>query len=78
MSGAERAGIQPTYRDNRGRVVLGDLIVAIDGREIGRKEGWTGPVGRVALRPWRNRMTVAGFVVEGTLIERFILRRNQK
>ena len=31
---AERAGIQPTYRDTRGRVVLGDLIVAVDGREI--------------------------------------------
>ena len=29
-SGAERAGIEGTYRDRRGRVVLGDLIVAID------------------------------------------------
>jgi S1-C subfamily serine protease len=33
-SGAERAGLEPTYWDRRGRVVLGDLIVAIDGHEV--------------------------------------------
>ncbi len=33
-SGAERAGLQPTYQDRRGRVVPGDLIVALDGREV--------------------------------------------
>ena len=33
-SGAERAGLQPTYRDRRGRLVLGDLIVSLDGRPV--------------------------------------------
>ena len=33
-SDAERAGLEPTYRDRRGRVVLGDLIVAVDGRKV--------------------------------------------
>ena len=33
-SGAERAGLQPTYEDRRGRIVLGDLIVAVDGNEV--------------------------------------------
>lgn len=29
-SGAEKAGIQPTYRDRRGRLQLGDILVGID------------------------------------------------
>ena len=33
-SGAEAAGIEPTYRDPRGRVVLGDRIVAVDGQPV--------------------------------------------
>ncbi len=33
-SGADRAGIQPTRRDAAGRIVLGDLIVAIDGEPV--------------------------------------------
>ena len=33
-SGAEGAGLQPTYRDRRGRVVPGDLIVSLDGRAV--------------------------------------------
>ena len=33
-SGAEKAGIQPTRRDRRGRVVLGDLVVAVDGQPV--------------------------------------------
>jgi S1-C subfamily serine protease len=33
-SGAERAGIRATYRDRRGRVELGDIIVAIDGEPV--------------------------------------------
>ena len=33
-SGAERAGIRPAFRDRRGRVVIGDVIVAIDGEPI--------------------------------------------
>lgn len=33
-SGAEAAGLRPTYRSRSGRLVLGDLIVAVDGEEI--------------------------------------------
>ncbi|MGD2114574.1 MAG: PDZ domain-containing protein, partial [Acidobacteriota bacterium] len=33
-SGAERAGLRPTRRDRRGRVELGDLIVAVDGEPV--------------------------------------------
>jgi len=33
-SGADRAGIRPVTRDRRGRVVVGDVIVAIDGEPI--------------------------------------------
>jgi S1-C subfamily serine protease len=33
-SGAERAGIRPTERDPRGRIRLGDVIVAIDGQAV--------------------------------------------
>jgi S1-C subfamily serine protease len=33
-SGADRAGLQPTFRDRRGRVVLGDLIVSVEGQEV--------------------------------------------
>ncbi|MEO8601775.1 MAG: trypsin-like peptidase domain-containing protein [bacterium] len=32
--GAARAGLQPTRRDERGRLVLGDVIVAIDGQPV--------------------------------------------
>ena len=30
----ERAGIRPAHRDRRGRVVVGDVIIAIDGDHI--------------------------------------------
>ena len=33
-TGADRAGVQPTRRDESGRVVLGDIIVAIDGEPV--------------------------------------------
>ena len=33
-SGAARAGLHPTIRDERGRLVLGDVIVAIDGQPV--------------------------------------------
>jgi S1-C subfamily serine protease len=33
-SGAENAGVQPTRRDRRGRIVLGDVIVAVDGKPV--------------------------------------------
>jgi S1-C subfamily serine protease len=32
--GAARAGLQPTRRDERGRLVLGDLIIAVDGQQV--------------------------------------------
>ncbi|MCP4900251.1 MAG: PDZ domain-containing protein, partial [bacterium] len=31
---AQRAGLRPTTRDRRGRILLGDVIVAIDGERI--------------------------------------------
>ncbi len=33
-SGAERSGLQGTYRDRRGRVELGDVIVSVDGQTV--------------------------------------------
>jgi S1-C subfamily serine protease len=33
-SGADRAGLKPTVRDEKGRLVLGDVIVAIDGQPV--------------------------------------------
>jgi len=33
-SGADRAGIRPTYRSRNGRWVLGDLIIAVDGEPV--------------------------------------------
>lgn len=33
-SGAERAGLRPTYRDEGGSLVLGDVIVALAGKEV--------------------------------------------
>lgn len=33
-SGADRAGLQPAYRDARGRIVLGDVILELDGSPI--------------------------------------------
>lgn len=33
-SAASRAGIQPTRRDTEGRLRLGDIIVAIDGKKV--------------------------------------------
>lgn len=33
-SGAEKAGIRPAYRDRRGRVVVGDVIVSIGGEPV--------------------------------------------
>ena len=33
-SSAERAGIRPAYRDRRGRVMVGDVIVALDGEKV--------------------------------------------
>ncbi len=40
-SGAERAGFHPTRRNRQGRILLGDVIVAVDGRRI-RKSGELG------------------------------------
>jgi S1-C subfamily serine protease len=33
-SPAEKAGLQPTHRNQQGNIQLGDLIVAIDGRKV--------------------------------------------
>lgn len=41
----------------------------LDSREIHRKENWNGPVERIGFRPWRNRLTLASFSLEGNLID---------
>jgi S1-C subfamily serine protease len=33
-SSADKAGIRPAYRDRRGRVMVGDVIVALNGKEV--------------------------------------------
>ena len=40
----------------------------IDNHEIYRKEQWDGPAGRVGFRPWRNRITLERFEIQGELI----------
>jgi S1-C subfamily serine protease len=34
-SAADKAGLLPTRRDRYGRILLGDIIVAVDGKEVG-------------------------------------------
>ena len=46
-----------------------DTRFSIDGREIHRLTGWTGPAARVGFRPWRNRVTLRSLQIEGTLID---------
>jgi sialidase-1 len=41
----------------------------INGKEIYRLEKWNGPVAQVGFRPWRNRMTLERFEVQGELVE---------
>jgi hypothetical protein len=41
----------------------------INDHEIGRIEKWNGPVERIGFRPWRNRITLERFEVQGNLIE---------
>ncbi len=41
----------------------------INDQEIYRKEGWNGPVGRIGFRPWRNRITMESFTIQGQLID---------
>ena len=47
--------------------IHGTTRFTIDNREVFRIDGWDGPAGRIGLRPWRNRMTVASFALEGNL-----------
>lgn len=41
----------------------------IDGKEVHRLAGWMQAAGKVGLRPWRNRMNVTDFSIEGNLVE---------
>jgi len=68
--GAVEGVVQP------GRMMLFEAIrtdgttrFLIDGKEIYRKDDWNGPVQGIGLRPWRNRMTVASFELQGNLID---------
>lgn len=40
----------------------------LDGAEVHRKSDWGRAPGRIGLRPWRNRMTVIDFTIEGNLV----------
>jgi sialidase-1 len=40
----------------------------IDGRELHRIKEWNGPVTRIGFRPWRNRITLERFEIEGNLV----------
>ena len=59
-SGAEKAGLQPAYRDNRGRIVIGDVILALDGTSIRSEDDLVLALERreagetVVLTVWRN------------------------
>ena len=57
-SGAEKAGIQPTRRDRQGRILLGDVVVSIDGERI-RRSGELG----LALERRRAGETVTVTIV---------------
>jgi len=41
----------------------------VDGREIYRLEKWNGPVERIGFRPWRNRLTITSFTIQGNLVD---------
>lgn len=44
-------------------------IFLIDGEKIHTTNAWKSSIKRLGLRPWRNRMTVAEFSIEGNLID---------
>ena len=41
----------------------------IDEKEVYRREKWNGPVGAIGFRPWRNRITLESFTIEGVLVD---------
>lgn len=68
MIGAAAAHIEPETPFTFAAVRKdGTTRFTINGREMHRLAGWNGPVRRVGLRPWRNRMTVEQFLIEGAL-----------
>jgi sialidase-1 len=70
LLGAAEGIVQP------GRMMLFEAVrtdgttrFLIDGKEIYRKEDWNGPIQGIGFRPWRNRMTIASFELQGSLID---------
>ncbi len=51
------------------RGTAGVTRFSIDGREVHRLTGWTGPGGLIGFRPWRNRMVLRSFEIEGQLVD---------
>lgn len=57
---AARAGLKPTYRDRYGRIILGDIIIAVDGEPVNSRGDLLlilekhKPGDRVRVRFWRN------------------------
>lgn len=46
----------------------GQARFLVDGVEVFRKDGWNAGVSKFGFRPWRNRMGVRDFVVDGLLV----------
>ncbi len=63
-SGAERAGLQPTRRGRRGRILLGDIIVKINDERI-RRSGELG----LALEKYRPGDTVTVTIVRNGAVK---------
>ncbi|MCX6873527.1 MAG: sialidase family protein [Verrucomicrobia bacterium] len=70
LLGAADEWVQPevafTFEAVRGQDVTRFLI---NDHEICRIEKWHGPVMRIGFRPWRNRITIERFEVQGNLID---------
>lgn len=47
----------------------GTTRLLIDNQEIHRKEKWNGPVERIGFRPWRNRIALSSFEIQGELTD---------
>jgi sialidase-1 len=41
----------------------------IDHQEVFRREDWNGPATEIGFRPWRNKVTIESFVLDGTLTQ---------
>lgn len=47
----------------------GETRFLVDGQELCRLKDWDGAVERIGFRPWRNRIAIDQFTVEGQLVD---------